>query len=90
MLVKGSNFQIQVWRALLALPAGAVATYSDIAAALDNPDAARAVGSAVGANAVAYLIPCHRVIRASGVITGYRWGSARKAAMLAREAAQRL
>ena len=90
VLVKGSNFQIQVWRALLALPAGAVATYSDIAAALDRPGAARAVGSAVGANAIAYLIPCHRVIRASGLLTGYRWGSARKAAMLGREAAQRL
>ena len=90
VLVKGSNFQIQVWRALLALPPGALTTYSDIAAALDSPGAARAVGSAVGANAIAYLIPCHRVIRASGVLTGYRWGSPRKAAMLGWEAAQRL
>lgn len=88
VLVKGSNFQIQVWRALLALPAGAMATYGDIAAALDRPDAARAVGSAVGANSIAWLIPCHRVIRASGVLTGYRWGSARKAAMLGWEAAR--
>lgn len=90
VLVKGSNFQIQVWRALLALPQGAVTTYSDIAAALDNPGAARAVGAAVGANAIAWLIPCHRVIRASGALTGYRWGSARKSAMLGWEAAHRL
>lgn len=90
VLVKGSNFQIQVWRALLALPAGAVTTYSDIAAALDSPGAARAVGSAVGANPITWLIPCHRVIRASGVLTGYRWGSARKAAILGWEAAHRL
>jgi AraC family transcriptional regulator of adaptative response/methylated-DNA-[protein]-cysteine methyltransferase len=90
VLVKGSNFQVQVWRALLTLPSGAVATYSDIAAALDNPGAARAVGSAVGANSIAYLIPCHRVIRASGALTGYRWGCTRKAAILGWEAAQQL
>ena len=90
VLVKGSNFQIQVWRALLALPAGAVTTYGDLAAALDSPGAARAVGSAVGANPIAWLIPCHRVIRASGVLTGYRWGSTRKAAILGWEAAHRL
>lgn len=90
VLVKGSNFQIQVWRALLALPAGAVTTYGDLAAALDSPGAARAVGSAVGANPIAWLIPCHRVIRASGVLTGYRWGSTRKAAILGWEAAQQL
>lgn len=87
LLVKGSNFQVQVWRALLALPAGALTTYGDLAAALGKPEAARAVGTAVGANAIAYLIPCHRVIRASGAISGYRWGAARKAAMLGREAA---
>jgi AraC family transcriptional regulator, regulatory protein of adaptative response / methylated-DNA-[protein]-cysteine methyltransferase len=88
LLVKGTNFQIQVWRALLALPAGAVTTYGDLADALDMPSAARAVGTAVGANAIAYLIPCHRVIRATGALTGYRWGAERKAAMLAWEAAQ--
>ncbi len=87
LLVKGSNFQVQVWRALLALPAGAVTTYGDLAQAMDMPDAARAVGTAVGANPVAYLIPCHRVIRATGALTGYRWGAARKAAMLGWEAA---
>ncbi len=88
VLVKGTNFQIQVWRALLALPAGAVTTYGDLAGALHMPDAARAVGAAVGANALACLIPCHRVIRATGALSGYRWGAERKAAMLAWEAAQ--
>ena len=84
LLVKGTNFQIQVWRALLALPAGALTTYGELAEALAMPDAARAVG----ANSIAWLIPCHRVIRASGVLTGYRWGTPRKAAMLSWEAAQ--
>lgn len=88
LLVKGTNFQVQVWRALLALPAGAVTTYGDLAQAMDRPDSARAVGAAVGANAIAYLIPCHRVIRATGALTGYRWGSSRKAAMLGWEAAR--
>lgn len=88
VLVKGTNFQIQVWRALLALPAGGVTTYGDLAQALDKPAAARAVGTAIGANPIAYLIPCHRVIRATGALTGYRWGTARKSAMLAWEAAQ--
>jgi AraC family transcriptional regulator of adaptative response/methylated-DNA-[protein]-cysteine methyltransferase len=87
VLVKGSNFQVQVWRALLALPPGALTTYGDLATAIGRPQAARAVGTAVGANAIAWLIPCHRVIRASGVISGYRWGATRKAAMLLREAA---
>lgn len=86
LLVKGSNFQVQVWRALLALPAGAVTTYGDLAEACDTPGAARAVGAAVGANPVAVLIPCHRVIRASGALTGYRWGVTRKAALLGWEA----
>ncbi len=88
LLVKGTNFQIQVWRALLALPAGAVTTYGDLARALAMPAAARAVGTAIGTNSIAYLIPCHRVIRATGTLTGYRWGPERKAAMLAWEAAQ--
>lgn len=88
LLVKGTNFQIQVWRALLALPTGTVTTYGDLADALAMPSAARAVGTAVGANSLAYLIPCHRVIRATGALTGYRWGIARKTAMLAWEAAQ--
>jgi len=86
LLVKGTNFQVQVWRALLALPPGAMTTYGDLADALQMPSAARAVGAAVGANSIAWLIPCHRVIRASGALTGYRWGVERKAAMLAWEA----
>lgn len=88
VLVKGSNFQVQVWRALLALPPGALTTYGELAAAVGRPEAARAVGTAVGANTIAWLIPCHRVIRASGVISGYRWGTERKAAMLGLEAAR--
>ena len=88
LLVKGTNFQIQVWRALLSLPEGAVTTYGDLARALHRPDAARAVGAAIGANPIAWLIPCHRVIRASGTLTGYRWGTERKAAMLGWEAAR--
>jgi len=88
LLVKGTNFQIQVWRALLTLPEGTVTTYGDLARAMNQPDAARAVGTAIGKNAIAWLIPCHRVIRASGVLTGYRWGRARKAAMLGWEAAR--
>lgn len=85
--VAGTNFQIQVWRALLTIPAGGVATYGQIAAGAGRPAAARAAGTAIGANPVAWLIPCHRVIRASGVTGGYRWGPDRKRAMLGWEAA---
>lgn len=88
LAVKGTNFQLQVWRALLALPFGAIASYGGIADAIGRPAAARAVGAAIGANPVAWLIPCHRVIRETGALTGYRWGAARKAAMLGWEAAQ--
>lgn len=88
LLVKGTNFQVQVWRALLALPLGSLATYQDIATSLGKPTAARAVGTAIGANPVGYLIPCHRVIRATGEIGGYRWGPLRKTAMLSWEASQ--
>jgi AraC family transcriptional regulator, regulatory protein of adaptative response / methylated-DNA-[protein]-cysteine methyltransferase len=87
LLVKGTNFQLQVWRALLQLPLGALATYGEIAGRIGRPAAARAVGAAIGANPIAYLIPCHRVIRESGHLGGYRWGEARKAAILGREAA---
>lgn len=90
VLVKGTNFQIKVWEALLQIPSGAVCTYADVARAIDHPTAVRAVGGAVGANAVAYLIPCHRVIRQGGVVRGYRWGSTRKRAMLGWEAAHRM
>ena len=84
--VKGTNFQVSVWRALLALDQGALTTYGDVAASIGRPKAVRAVGSAVGANPLALIIPCHRVIRADGEIGGYRWGETRKRALLAREA----
>lgn len=88
LLVKGTNFQVKVWRALLELPSGSLATYGDVAARIGAPGSARAVGTAVGANPVAWLIPCHRVIRESGALGGYRWGTERKAAMLGWEAAR--
>lgn len=85
--VNGTPFQVRVWRALLQIPAGALASYGSVADAIGNPTAARAVGSAVGQNAVAFLIPCHRVIRETGVIGNYRWGETRKRSMLIWEAA---
>ena len=72
--VSGTNFQIQVWRALLRVPPGSLTTYTGLAEVSGRPRAARAVGQAVGANPVALLIPCHRVIRQSGALGGYRWG----------------
>ncbi len=86
--VHGSNFQIQVWRALLAVPYGNLCSYGQLAQALGKPGAARAVGSAVGANPIAWLIPCHRVIRASGALGGYRWGGNCKLSLLGWEAAR--
>ncbi|MCZ6842745.1 MAG: methylated-DNA--[protein]-cysteine S-methyltransferase [SAR324 cluster bacterium] len=83
----GTNFQVNVWQALLNIPPGALASYQDIARLIGKPEAARAVGGAVGGNPIAYLIPCHRVIRKSGEIGAYRWGTARKKAMLAWETA---
>lgn len=88
LLVQGTNFQLRVWEALLRLPAGTATSYGDLAERIGAPRAARAVGSAVGQNPIAYLIPCHRVIRASGVLGEYRWGSLRKQALLGWEAAQ--
>lgn len=88
VLVKGTNFQIKVWEALLRIPPGTACTYSDIAVAVCGPAAARAVGGAVGANAVAYLIPCHRVLRKDGAAGDYRWGATRKRAILSWEAAR--
>jgi AraC family transcriptional regulator, regulatory protein of adaptative response / methylated-DNA-[protein]-cysteine methyltransferase len=86
LLVRGTNFQVKVWRALLQIPVGSVATYEDIATAIGSPGAERAVGTAIGRNPVAFLIPCHRVIRTTGALGGYRWGLPRKRAMLAWEA----
>jgi AraC family transcriptional regulator of adaptative response/methylated-DNA-[protein]-cysteine methyltransferase len=87
--LKGTNFQIKVWQALLRIPRGSVASYDAIATEIGRPEAVRAVANAVGRNPLAYLIPCHRVIRKSGVVGGYRWGGTRKRAMLAWEAAQK-
>jgi len=83
--VQGSEFQVRVWRSLLQLQPGTLVSYGRLASALDRPGAARAVGTAVGRNPLAYLIPCHRVIRETGVIGDYRWGRVRKRAMLAWE-----
>jgi AraC family transcriptional regulator of adaptative response/methylated-DNA-[protein]-cysteine methyltransferase len=80
--VSGTPFQIKVWEALLRIPSGAVLTYADIAVQIGMPEAARAVGSAMGRNPVAVLIPCHRVIRQTGDFGNYRWGAARKKALL--------
>lgn len=86
LAVQGTNFQLAVWQALLRIPGSRVASYGDIARAVGRPGASRAVGSAVGANPCAWLIPCHRVIRETGEIGGYRWGLTRKRAMLGWEA----
>ena len=85
--LRGTNFQLKVWEALLRIPPGAVVSYGGLADAPDKSGAARAVGSAVAANPVSYLIPCHRVIRKSGRFHNYYWGPERKRAMLAWEAA---
>lgn len=83
MLLKGSEFQVKVWEALMRLPSGDYTSYADLARCLGMPKGgARAVGTAVGANPIAWLIPCHRVIRASGMLGGYRWGLPRKVAMM--------
>jgi AraC family transcriptional regulator, regulatory protein of adaptative response / methylated-DNA-[protein]-cysteine methyltransferase len=86
--VSGTNFQARVWTALLAIPEGHLASYDDVAAALGRPGAARAAAGAIARNRVAWLIPCHRVIRKVGDLGGYRWGPERKRAMLAWEAAR--
>ncbi|MBI3561623.1 MAG: methylated-DNA--[protein]-cysteine S-methyltransferase [Gammaproteobacteria bacterium] len=88
LYVSGTNFQISVWKALLAIPPATVTSYSQVAAAIDQPHSARAVGLAVGANPVAFLIPCHRVIQQSGKLGGYRWGETRKHALHAWETAR--
>ncbi|WP_266365365.1 methylated-DNA--[protein]-cysteine S-methyltransferase [Tellurirhabdus rosea] len=88
LLVRGSDFQVKVWEALLKIPEGRVVSYDQLAAAVGMPTASRAVGTAVGANPVGYLIPCHRVIRKTGIFGQYRWGSLRKTAMLGWEAAR--
>ena len=84
----GAPFQIKVWEALMNIPTGFVTTYSDIAKAIDNKAAVRAVGTAVGKNPISWLIPCHRVLRKNGELGGYHWGINLKTALLARESAQ--
>lgn len=86
--LKGTPFQLKVWEALLKIPMGGLADYGSIAQSIQSPNASRAVGSAVGSNPVAFLIPCHRVIRATGDIGQYHWGSIRKTAMIGWEAAK--
>lgn len=85
--VTGTNFQVSVWRALLQIPAGTLTSYSQIADAVGRPKAARAVGTAIGSNPIAFFIPCHRVLQQSGNIGGYHWGTTRKYAMHAWESA---
>jgi AraC family transcriptional regulator of adaptative response/methylated-DNA-[protein]-cysteine methyltransferase len=85
--LKGTNFQLKVWETLLKIPMGGLSTYSDISQEINSPGASRAVGSAVGANPVAFLIPCHRVIKSTGETGQYHWGSTRKSAMIGWEAA---
>ncbi|MBN2553725.1 MAG: methylated-DNA--[protein]-cysteine S-methyltransferase [Spirochaetales bacterium] len=88
LLLKGTNFQLKVWEALLRIPPGRVSSYGRLAEAIGKPGAGRAVGAAVGANPIAYLIPCHRVILESGAFGNYRYGSARKKAILGWEQAR--
>lgn len=85
LLVKGTEFQMRVWQALVLVPPGKLVSYGQLADAIDAPGAARAVGTAVGANPIAWLIPCHRVIRETGVVGEYRWGRERKRALIAWE-----
>ena len=87
--LKGTFFQLKVWEALLKIPEGCLCSYQKIAGHIDKPKASRAVGSAIGSNPVAYIVPCHRVIKNMGIIGEYRWGSIRKKAMIAREASQK-
>ena len=86
--LKGTSFQIKVWETLLKIPVGSLSTYGNIAKQIQNPKAARAVGSAIGDNPVAFLIPCHRVIQSTGNFGQYHWGSNRKTAMIGWEAAK--
>jgi AraC family transcriptional regulator of adaptative response/methylated-DNA-[protein]-cysteine methyltransferase len=88
LVLKGTPFQLQVWEALLRIPEGRVLAYGDLARQMGQPGAGRAVGTAVGQNPLGYLIPCHRVIQATGALGDYHWGAARKRVMLALERAR--
>ena len=86
--LKGTDFQLKVWETLLKIPMGQLSTYGNIAEQIQSPKASRAVGSAIGDNPVAFLIPCHRVIQSTGTFGQYHWGSTRKTAMIGWEAAK--
>ena len=88
LYLKGTGFQLKVWETLLKIPTGQLSTYGSIAATIKRPTASRAVGTAIGTNPVAFLIPCHRVIQSTGLLGGYMWGSTRKAAIIGWEAAK--
>jgi AraC family transcriptional regulator of adaptative response/methylated-DNA-[protein]-cysteine methyltransferase len=87
LYVQGSNFQVKVWESLVRIPTGMAFSYQQVANSIALPSGSRAVANAIAKNPIGYLIPCHRVIRNTGVIGGYRWGSERKQAILAWEAA---
>ncbi len=80
--LKGTDFQLKVWQTLLKIPLGQLTTYGTIATKIENPNASRAVGTAIGSNPVAFLIPCHRVIQSTGIFGGYMWGNVRKTAII--------
>lgn len=86
--LKGTDFQLKVWESLLKIPMGKLSTYGAIAEEIENPKASRAVGTAIGSNPVAFLIPCHRVIQSSGIFGGYMWGTTRKTAIIGWESSQ--
>ncbi|HAY45514.1 MAG TPA: cysteine methyltransferase [Gammaproteobacteria bacterium] len=86
--LKGTEFQLKVWEALLTIPMGQLTTYGSVAQHIDKPKASRAVGTAIGSNPVAFLIPCHRVIQTSGKLGGYMWGTTRKSAIIGWEASR--
>lgn len=86
--LKGTDFQFKVWKALLKIPVGSLTTYGNIAEFIQKPKAARAVGTAIGSNPIAFLIPCHRVIQSSGLLGGFMWGTTRKTAIIGWEAAK--
>jgi len=86
--LKGTDFQLKVWETLLKIPMGQLSTYGSIANQIQKPNASRAVGTAIGSNPVAFLIPCHRVIQSSGIFGGYMWGNTRKTAIIGWEGAQ--
>lgn len=86
--LRGSEFQLKVWETLLSIPMGRLSSYGEVAEKIGSPNASRAVGTAIGRNPIAFLIPCHRVIQASGALGGYMWGNTRKAAIIGWEAAR--